>query len=223
MRFLHPVHVHVQREVGMGMHGVEPLVQQKAVGAEVDMFFSLEHAVDQIVEIGIEERFSAGNGNDGGRAFIDGMEALLQRHHFLDRIGVLANSAASGTGKIAEVGRLQHQYQGSFLNFLQLVFDDVFRQVVIQLPGKTHEAVLPFHWANAWRSTPSVPVSSGKQGEGVALVILLVPMPARWRCAGGTELLRLLLCLRRRYRDSPAAALAIPARCTDREYRGVSP
>ena len=111
------VHVNVQGEIGMGLHLVQSLLQQKTVGAQVNMLAPLQDPFDKLIYVRVEERFSAGNGYDRRRAFINRPETFFQGHHLLDRVGVLADSAAAGTGEIAEMGRFKHENKWEICRF----------------------------------------------------------------------------------------------------------
>jgi len=121
--------MNVQSEIGMGLHLVENLLQQKAVGAKVNMFAALQDAFYKIKYMRVEERFSTGYGYYRRRAFINRLETFFQGHHLLDRVGILADSATAGTGEIAEMGRFKHEYKWKLVDFLQFVADNIGREI----------------------------------------------------------------------------------------------
>ena len=144
----HPIHVHVQGEIRVGPHPSQRILQQDAVGTEVDVFFPGQHPIDQRVNVGIEERFATGDSNDGRRTFIYRVETILKRHFLRERSGVFADASAAGAGEIAEMGGFQHENEGKSINPVELVPHDVVCQVQVQLQRETHGYNSSFHGKN---------------------------------------------------------------------------
>ena len=102
------------------------------------MFASLQYRGNKFMNLRIQKRFSPRYGDDRCRTFIHRLQALFQAHHLLNSVGVFADSATAGTGQIAEVSRLQHQYQRILFCLVNLVADNVFCQIIVETEWKTH-------------------------------------------------------------------------------------
>ena len=59
----------------------------------------------------VHQRFAAADRDDRRVGFVGGAERLLQRHLVADGVLVFDDPAASDTGEVAGVQRLQHQHQ----------------------------------------------------------------------------------------------------------------
>jgi len=104
-----PVHVDAEGEEFGGLKEVEFAFEEEGVGAEVDVFFAGDEALDDFVDLRVDEGFAPGNGDHGGAAFVGrgpalfGGEALAE-----DVVGVL-DFAATGAGEVATEERLEHE------------------------------------------------------------------------------------------------------------------
>lgn len=73
----HSIEMDHEGEVGGWREFVEAFFEEEAVGAEVDVFFAIDQSLDDFADLGMEEGFATGDGDDGGTAFIDGFEAVF--------------------------------------------------------------------------------------------------------------------------------------------------
>jgi hypothetical protein len=65
-------------------------------------------------------------------------EALLQRHHVLERRGIFADAPAAGAGQVAGVQRFELQDHRKFGRLAELVLDDVAGDFLRQREWETH-------------------------------------------------------------------------------------
>ena len=107
---LHAVQVHVEEEALVGLEFVQPLLDEHAVGAEVDVAVAFQDAGDQFADLRVHHRLAAADRNHGRAALVDRGQALFERYALGDGGFVFADSAAAGAGEIAGVQRLEHQH-----------------------------------------------------------------------------------------------------------------
>ena len=106
---LEPVHVDAEGEEFGGLKEVEFAFEEESVGAEINIFFPGDEALDNFIDLGVDEGFPAGNGDHGGTAFIGGGPALFRGEALAkDVVGVL-DFAATGAGKVATEEGLEHE------------------------------------------------------------------------------------------------------------------
>ena len=72
------VHVDAEGEVLAGREQVELFLEQQGVGAEVDVLFAGDQAFDDLLDLRVQQRLAAGDGDHRRAAFVDGVEALLR-------------------------------------------------------------------------------------------------------------------------------------------------
>src|ERR1035437_7375694 len=113
--FLHAIEMHVEVEALVGLEFVEALLDEHAVGAEVDVAVALQNPRHQFADLRIHHRLAAANRDHRPPALIHRQQALFERHPLGDGALVLADPAAAGTGQVAGVQGLQHQHDGETL------------------------------------------------------------------------------------------------------------
>src|ERR1700690_3323080 len=85
------------------------LLKQQRVGAKRDELLTRNDAFDDLTDLAMDERLAAGNSYHRRAAFIDRVEALLDRQTLVeDRVRII-DLAAGDAGEIAAEQRLQHQ------------------------------------------------------------------------------------------------------------------
>ncbi len=104
---------------------VQPLFELERVGAEVDVLFARDEAVDDLDDLRMEQRLAAGDGDHGRAALIDGSEALLGRELFFENVGRILHLTASGAGQVAAEERLKHENKRILLVACELFLQDV--------------------------------------------------------------------------------------------------
>ena len=111
VNILQTVEMHREEKVGRRLEQMQLLLQKKRVRAQRDELLALDDAFHDRADLPMNQRFASGNGDHGSAAFVDRVEALLNRQSLVeDRIGVV-DLAASRAGEVAAKQRLQHQHQ----------------------------------------------------------------------------------------------------------------
>ena len=81
------------------------------------------------LDLRVNERFTATDGDHGRVALLRRPEAILQAHHVLERSGIFANPPATGASQIARVQRLELKHRGELFRATQFVADHVSRDL----------------------------------------------------------------------------------------------
>ena len=95
------------------------------VGAEVDVLFARDEAVDDLDDLRMQQRLAAGDGDHGRAAFFDGGEALLGRELLLEDVRRILHLAAAGAGQVAAEERLEHEHKRIALVAREPLLEDV--------------------------------------------------------------------------------------------------
>ena len=119
------VHVDGEGQIFARCEKVDFFLEQKGVGAEVDVFFAFDEAFDDFFDVGVEEGFAAGDGDHGGAAFIDGIEALLGGEVLFEDVGGVLDFAAAGAGEVASEEGFEHEDKGVVFVSASFLFQDI--------------------------------------------------------------------------------------------------
>src|SRR3989442_1995369 len=85
-------------EEGVRREQVDLFLEQQRVGAEVDEFFAGDDALDDLLDLTVQQRLATGNDDDRRAAFIDRLEAFADAEALVeDRVGII-DLAAAGAG-----------------------------------------------------------------------------------------------------------------------------
>ena len=105
------VEVHGPGEERVRLEQVDLLFEQQRVGAEIDEFLAGDQALDDLLDLAVQQRLAAGDDDDRRAAFVDRFEALGDAEPLVqDRVGIV-DLAAAGAGQVAAEQRLQHQHE----------------------------------------------------------------------------------------------------------------
>jgi hypothetical protein len=108
-------------EVLGGLEEIELALKEQGVGAEIDVLFARDKALDDLVDFGVDERFAAGDADHGGAAFLDRSEALLRAEALVEDVIRVLDLAAAGAGEVATEEGLEHEDERVTLAALQLL------------------------------------------------------------------------------------------------------
>src|SRR5579862_1072122 len=114
VRLLHAVQVDGEGHVGRGLDLVEEFRQEQGVRAQDDVLAALDDAVDDLVDVGVDEGLAAADGHHRRVALVDGLEALLDA----EPLGLGAGPAVGGAAQarqIAGVQGFQHHHDGELV------------------------------------------------------------------------------------------------------------
>jgi hypothetical protein len=101
--------VDAEGEIFGGFKEIDFAFEEEGVGAEVYVFFTGDEAFDDFIDLGMDEGFTAGDGDHRGPALIRCVPALLGCESFIENvIGVLDFTAACA-GKIAAEEGFEHE------------------------------------------------------------------------------------------------------------------
>ena len=103
----------------------EPALEEKSVGAEINVLFAGNETLDDLLDLGMDQRFPAGDADHGCAAFLDRVEALLGREALVENVGRILDFAATRAGEIAPEQRLEHEHKRIALAAHQLLFQNV--------------------------------------------------------------------------------------------------
>ena len=106
-----PVEMHRKRQIGGRLEPRQHLLEFERVGAEVEVFAPGHDPRHDFLNLRVEQRFAARNGNHRSTALIHCAEALLGCEVRAENLRGLLNLAAPSAGEIAAKERLQHQHQ----------------------------------------------------------------------------------------------------------------
>ena len=119
------VDVDREGEVGAGLELVEALFEQDGVGAEVDELPALDEAADDVADLLVDQGFAAGDGDDGGAAFLGGGPALLGREAAAEDVVRVLDFAAAGAFEVALEQGFEHEHERVALDPAQALGHDV--------------------------------------------------------------------------------------------------
>ncbi len=125
VRFAVAVEVDVPAEIGVGFVLVELLFEQQGVGAEIDELLPLQDAAHDLRQLLVQQGLAAGDGDDRGAAFVDGVECVLDRQALVQDLVRVVDLAAAGAGQVAAEQRLEHQHQRVSLTAGQMLPDHI--------------------------------------------------------------------------------------------------
>ena len=122
------------------------LAHENAVGADVNDTPLLAQPGNQLLNLRIDQRFAAANGDHRRLALNGGGETILQAHHVLEVRGIFADASAAGASEVAGVQRLKLQHHRKLRRFAQLVLDDVRGDLGREREGEPHRISLIVRW-----------------------------------------------------------------------------
>src|SRR5262245_49076340 len=108
---LEAVEMHREEKVWRRLKQMQLLFQKQCVGAERDELLARNDALDDLADLLVDQRLAARDRDHWSAAFIDRVEALLDREAPVqDRIRIV-DLAATKAGEIAAEQRLEHEHQ----------------------------------------------------------------------------------------------------------------
>ena len=119
------VNVDRKGQIFAGREEIEFFLEQERVGAEVDVLFARDEAFDDFVDLGVHQRFAAGNGDHRRAALVHGFEAFFGGQFLLQDVRGILDFAAAGAGQIAAEQRLEHEDKRVALAPRKLLLEDV--------------------------------------------------------------------------------------------------
>ena len=138
-----PVEVDGEEQIGRGLEQMQLLLEQQRVGAERDELLLGHDALDDLADLAVDQRLAARDRHHGRAAFVDRVEAFLDRQPAIeDRIRIV-DLAAADAGEIAAEQRLQHQHERIAFAAQQLLLEDVGADAHFLEERDSHFSCLP--------------------------------------------------------------------------------
>ena len=106
---LRSVEMDAEREVRRRLEFVERRFETNRVRAEIDELLALDEFDHELIDLRMQQRFAAGDGDDGRTALIDSCEHLLEREMVPQHFDRMLNLAAAVARKVAAEERFEHQ------------------------------------------------------------------------------------------------------------------
>src|SRR6516165_2721892 len=112
-------------EISAGSEQLDFFLEQQSVGAEVNEFLLRRNALDNLVDLAVQQRFATRDHHHWSTTFIDGREALVDAQALIeDRVRVV-DLVATGAGEVATEERLEHQNERISPDTPQMLPDNI--------------------------------------------------------------------------------------------------
>ena len=106
---LEAVEMHREEQIGRRLEQMQLLFQEQRIGAQRNEFLARHDAFDDVADLLVDQRLAARNGDHRRAAFVDGVEAFLDRKALVeDSVGII-DLAATETREIAAEQRFEHE------------------------------------------------------------------------------------------------------------------
>ncbi len=125
VHFLVAIEVDVPREELVRLEQVHLLLEQQRVRAEIDELLSGQDALDDLRQLLMQKRLTAGDRDHGRAALIDRGERVGDRKALVQNFVRVVDLPAAGTGEVATKQRLQHQHERIALAANQMLLHDI--------------------------------------------------------------------------------------------------
>src|SRR6478672_3233418 len=103
------VEVDREEQIGGRLEQVQLLLQQQRIRAQRDELLFRDQALHDLADLAMDQRLAAGNCDHGRAAFVDCVEALLDRQPAIENGIGIVDLAAADAGEIAAKQWFQHQ------------------------------------------------------------------------------------------------------------------
>ena len=127
-----------EEQIRRRLEQMQLLLKQKRVGAKRDKLLARDNAFDDLADFAVDQRLAARDRHHRRAAFVDRVEAILDRKTLIeDRIRVV-DLAAADASEIAAKQRLQHQDQRIALVTQELLLEQVSADLHFFEKGNFH-------------------------------------------------------------------------------------
>src|SRR3954470_5133855 len=120
-----PVNVDRKRKILARLEEIQLLFQEERVGAEINVFLTLDKPGDDFADLRMHERLATGNRDHGRATLLYRLEAFLRRKVLLQDVRWILDLAAAGAGEVATEQGFQHEDEGVALASRKLLLQDV--------------------------------------------------------------------------------------------------
>src|ERR1700704_3944317 len=101
------------------------LLQEQRIRAQRDEFLFRDQAFHDFADLAMDQWLAAGNRNHGRAAFVNRIEALLDREPAIENGIRIVDLAATDAGEVATKQRLEHQNERIAFAPQQLLLEDI--------------------------------------------------------------------------------------------------
>ncbi len=119
------VHVDREREILRRFEQMQLLLQQKRIGAHVDVLLTCNQTGDDLRHLRVQQRLTTGNRHHRRSTLFYRPEALLRAQLRFQNMCRILNLSATRTCQVAAEQRLQHQHQRISLPSFELLLQDI--------------------------------------------------------------------------------------------------
>ena len=134
----HAVQMDRESQIRRGRELAEVLFQKQGVGAQVDEFLARHDALDDFLDLLMDQGLAAGDRDDGCTTIIDRLQAFFHRQAFVQDVVFVIDLAAARAGQVAAEQGFQHQDEGVFLHAAQLFAHDIGADTDLLDDGDCH-------------------------------------------------------------------------------------
>jgi hypothetical protein len=104
---------------------VQLLFEQQRVCTEVDIFLARDKPIDDLVDLRMHQRLTAGDGHHWRTALIHRFETFFRAKFFLQNVRGVLDLAAAGAREVAAEEGLEHQHKWITLPARKLLLQQV--------------------------------------------------------------------------------------------------
>jgi hypothetical protein len=104
--------VDAEGEIFGGFKEIDFAFEEEGVGAEVYVFFTGDEAFNDFIDLGMDQGFTARDGDHGGSALIRCVPALLGCKSFIEDVIRVLDFTATCAGKVTTEEGLEHEDKG---------------------------------------------------------------------------------------------------------------
>ncbi len=132
----------------MRLEKIELLAHQDSIGTQIDETLPLQQRRHNLINLSMNERLTTSNRDNWRTAFLNRVNTLLNGESASQDILRMLDFAATGTGKIALVERLQLQNQRKLFAAFQLLVKNIGCDTEILTQGDRHR-----RFSSQWSQT----------------------------------------------------------------------
>src|SRR5512146_2837937 len=119
--------MNIEAEAVIRLEVIESLANEHPVCTQDHVPLTIDQRRDEFPDVLVDKRLAATDRNDRRATVVGGLQTLLDGDNLADRALVFAYAPAAGTGEIAGMQRLKHQYERKLFSSGELLLDDVLR------------------------------------------------------------------------------------------------
>jgi hypothetical protein len=135
---LQAVEMDVEGQVWARGEEVQLLLEQERVRAEIDELLALHELLDDLADLLVEERLTAGDRDHGRAAFLGRLHAVRHREAAVQDMVRVIDLTAARAGQVAPEQRLEHEHERVALAAHEALLHNVGADLDLLSNGNTH-------------------------------------------------------------------------------------